>query len=88
MVVRKRRNALADHPVSMTRFDLSGWPGDPAEAFETWRREYLTYWRRERHPWGVFGLLATVQAGRRLVTTGEVCDPQELARLKADRAWD
>lgn len=86
MVVRKRRNALADHPVTMARFDLSEWPGAPVEAFEAWRREYLTYWRAQRHPRGLFGLLATIQTGRQLVTTGEVCDPDELARAKADRA--
>lgn len=87
MVVRKRRNALADHPVPMTRFDLSEWPDAPVVAFEVWRREFLTYWRKERHPRGIFGLLATIEAGRRLVRTGEICDVDNLARSKADRAW-
>lgn len=72
MVTRKRRYGLADHPVEMARFDLSEWPGDPLIAFAAWRLEYLTYWRRQRHPDGLYGLLGTIQAGRLLVTTGEV----------------
>ncbi|TFB46504.1 hypothetical protein [Cryobacterium tagatosivorans] len=72
----------------MTRFDLSEWPQPPVEAFAAWRVEYLTYWRHEKHPSGIFGLLGTIQAARLLVTTGEVRDPDVLARAKADRAWD
>ena len=38
MVVRKRRGSLlSEHPVKMTRFDLSEWPGEPVEAFAAWR---------------------------------------------------
>ncbi len=87
MVVRKRRNALIDHPVRMARFDPSEWPEPPVEAFAAWRVQYLTYWRHERHPSGIYGLLGTIQAARLLVTTGEVCNPEVLARKKADRAW-
>ena len=88
MVVRKRRGALlSEHPVKMTRFDLSEWPGGPLEAFAAWRLEYIKYWRYEKHPSGIYGLLGTIQAGRLLVTTGEVADPEELARKKADRGW-
>jgi hypothetical protein len=74
MVVRKRRNALADYPVRMTRFDLSESPEPPVEAFAAWRLEYLAYWRENRHPGGLYGLLAALRAGPRLVTTGEVID--------------
>jgi len=87
MVVRKRRSALTDHPARMNRFELSEWPQPPVEGFAAWRGEYLAYWRYEKHPGGIYGLLGTIQAARLLVTTGEVRDPEELARKKADRAW-
>lgn len=85
MVVRKRRGALlSEHPVMMTRFDLSEWPGEPLEAFAAWRVEYLDYWHDRHHPGGLYALLATMQAGRRLVATGEVVDIDVLAREKSE----
>jgi len=87
MVVRKRRNALEDHPVKMHRFDPSEWPQSPVEAFEAWRRAYLLYWRENRHPGGLYALLAAIQAGRILIATGEFYAPEPLARALTDRAW-
>lgn len=85
MVVRKRRSTLTGHPVKMTRFDLSEWPQPPLEAFAAWRVEYLAYWRHQKHPGGLYALLAALQAGRALVATGEVLDPLQLARARAEK---
>ena len=85
MVVRKRRSTLTDHPVSMTRFDLSDGPESAVDAFAAWRVEYLAYWRHQKHPGGLYALLAALQAGRALVATGEVLDPLQLARARENR---
>lgn len=78
MVVRRRSgSSISDHPAAMVRFEPDEWP---IGGVKEWRRAFLGYWHRRRHPGGLAGLMATLRVARRSAATGITGSDDEIRR--------